>query len=321
MKFLIVAALLLCSIFCYAQKQNVYLLKNNGEEVSVKDSADFIRIVREPAEGEPLYNVLDYYLDGKKKLIGKSITVEPVRLEGACLSFFQNGQRRSIATYHAGSLINNLYQYFPNGKVYLVKQYPAVTPYPKTIDSIALITEAYDSLGVAKVTDRNGYHTGYNDDFTEITEEGPVVNGKRDGDWKGTDKKDSVTFVEKYKGGILLAGTAVKNGRIVTYSKARVTRAEYPGGDAGFGMFLSRTVRYPANARESNAQGTVVLKFYVEKDGAVTNVKVVNSVEKSLDDEAARVVRSSKKWIPATKYGMPIRIYYTVPIGFALARR
>ncbi|MBD1393752.1 energy transducer TonB [Mucilaginibacter glaciei] len=319
MKLLFTTALLVSSLLCCAQKQNVYLLKNNGEMVNTKDSADFLRIVREPEEGEGLYDVLDYYLDGKQKLIGKSSRVEPVKFEGTCLTFFKNGKRKSITNYHSGRLINELFEYFPNGKVHVVKKYPAVVKFGNDVDTTSLITEAYDSLGVAKVVEGKGYYTGYNDDFTEATEEGPVENGKRTGDWKGADKKDTVTFTEKYVNGVLITGVAVKNGKTLNYTNARVTRAAFAKGDAGFGMFLARAIRYPAAARERNIQGTVILKFTVNKDGSLSNIRVINSVEKSLDNEAARAMGTSAKWAPATKYGIPVNIEYTVPIQFALA--
>ncbi|WP_374948532.1 TonB family protein [Mucilaginibacter sp.] len=320
MKFLFIATFLLCTMVGKAQlRQNVYLLKNNGEIVTTKDSADFLRIIREPAKGEKLYDLLEYFTDGKQKLIGKTSKVEMVTLEGPCLTFFNSGQRKSIATYEHGHHINDLYEYYPSGKLHVVKHYPEKFKYDSSADTVTVITDAYDSLGVATVVNRKGYYTDYNEDFTEVAEQGPIENGKKSGEWKGADKKDTVTFKEKYNEGILIEGSAVKNGRNLTYSKARYVPAGFPNGEKAFGMFLARAIRYPAAARENNVQGMVVMQFFVEKDGTLTNIKVVNSVEKSLDDEALRALKGSPKWTPATKYGLPIRIYYTIPVQFALA--
>lgn len=74
----------------FAQRQNIYLLKNNGRYVTERDSADYTRIVREPDSGTVLYNVLEYYLDGNPKLIGKSSEVDPIKLEGMTISYYPN---------------------------------------------------------------------------------------------------------------------------------------------------------------------------------------------------------------------------------------
>ena len=68
----------------------------------------------------------------------------------------------------------------------------------------------------------------------------------------------------------------------------------------------------------NGTQGCVVVSFVVEKDGSITNVKVVNSVDPSLDAEALRVVNSMPRWIPGKQNGVPVRVIYNVPISFKL---
>jgi len=65
---------------------------------------------------------------------------------------------------------------------------------------------------------------------------------------------------------------------------------EYPGGVSQFNKFLSKNVRYPAAARENNTQGRVIVQFIVEKDGALSQVKVIRSIGDGCDEEAVRVV-------------------------------
>lgn len=319
MKIFLSTALLFSSLFCVAQqRQNTYLLKNGGERVVVKDSADFLRIVREPIKGEVLYDVLEYYMDGKQKLIGKTSTVEPVKLEGSCLTFFKNGQRQSIANYQIGNLVKDYYDYYPNGKVYTYKTYPEVFVYKK-YKAIYSIREAYDSLGIATVTHGDGYFKGYNSDFTKILEEGPIKNGRKDGSWKGADEKRNITFQEKYKNDTLVTGSALIDGKTVVYIKGRLIRPEFPKGEDAFGAFMAHTIRYPAEAREKGIQGTVVVKFAVDKDGSIINIKIINQVSPAIDREAVKVLRVSPKWIPGTQYGQPMLMELTVPINFALA--
>ena len=65
-------------------------------------------------------------------------------------------------------------------------------------------------------------------------------------------------------------------------------------------------------------QGRVVVSFVVEKDGHITDVKVVRSVDPSLDKEAARVVKSMPSWIPGKQNGSAVRVKYNVPVSFKL---
>jgi TonB family protein len=325
MKFLITIATLLFASCCFAQQQNVYFFKLNGDPTDNKDSSDFVRLVRPPEKDSKLYQVLEYYPNGNQKLAAQSLTIEPATFEGASLSFFKTGQRRSISTYSKGRLVKDFYEYYPNGKLYQYKKYPDeilkndIKPAGDKGDY--LLQEAYDSLGTVKVKDGNGYYTVYNDDFTQVTEEGPIKNGKKDGLWKGVDKERNTAFEEKYEDGVLISGTAVHEGQSNNYSKARFTKPKFPNGEHALGAFMGTRIRYPAADREKGIQGIVYIKFIVEKDGSLTDVHVIKSVSTNIDAEALKVLKSTPIWIPGTNFGLPVRAEYRMPIIFALAER
>ena len=92
----------------------------------------------------------------------------------------------------------------------------------------------------------------------------------------------------------------------------------FPGGDQALMDFLSNNVKYPVVAQENGVQGRVVISFVVEKDGSITDVRVVRSVDPSLDKEAARVVKSMPRWIPGKQNGAAVRVKYNVPVSFRL---
>ena len=93
---------------------------------------------------------------------------------------------------------------------------------------------------------------------------------------------------------------------------------QFPGGDAALMKFLSSHINYPPMAAENNVQGKVILQFVVEKDGHVGEVKVVRSVDKDLDKEAVRVVKTLPKFTPGRQNGQPVRVWYTLPVQFKL---
>ncbi len=95
-------------------------------------------------------------------------------------------------------------------------------------------------------------------------------------------------------------------------------KPEFPGGENALYKFLAENTKYPEPAKENGITGTVWVQFIIDKDGKVTNVKVVRSVDPYLDKEAERVVKSMPKWKPASQRGKPVRVIFQVPIRFEL---
>lgn len=93
---------------------------------------------------------------------------------------------------------------------------------------------------------------------------------------------------------------------------------EFPGGSQKLLEYLKENTHYPEIAEKNGVQGRVVVTFTVEKDGSITEAKIVKSVDQSLDEEAFRVVKSMPKWKPGMCNGEPTRVKYTVPITFRL---
>jgi len=92
----------------------------------------------------------------------------------------------------------------------------------------------------------------------------------------------------------------------------------FKGGDAALMEWLSKNIKYPVVAEENGIQGRVVATFVVERDGSITDVKIVKSVDPSLDKEAVRVLKAMPKWIPGKQNGQAVRVKYTVPVTFRL---
>ncbi len=240
-KFFLSISFLVISSFCFAQKHNDYFLKNNGEHVDNIDSADFIRIVSEPDSGSKLYNVLEFYKNKKPKLVGKSSQIDFPSYEGKVLTYFENGHKKSISSYLGGRLIGLEYKYYPNGKLYMVNEFPdtSISLRAKLLPN--QINECYDTLGNVLTINGSGYIKIYDEDFRYVYEEGRIKNVLKDSVWKGTDKKLGIHFTEIYKDGELLSGTGVDdNGISIAYQKSRETIPLFNGGMGEFFRYLSR---------------------------------------------------------------------------------
>lgn len=93
---------------------------------------------------------------------------------------------------------------------------------------------------------------------------------------------------------------------------------EFPGGLGKLLEFVQKNLKYPMMARESDIQGRVFVGFVVEKDGSITNVRVLRGIGGGCDEEAVRVVQSLPKFKPGKQRGNPVRVAYTLPIVFKL---
>ena len=91
---------------------------------------------------------------------------------------------------------------------------------------------------------------------------------------------------------------------------------QFPGGSVN--GWLADHIKYPVVAAENGIQGRVVVQFVVERDGSVSQVRVVRGVDPSLDKEAQRVISSMPKWIPGKQNGQSVRSRFTVPVTFRL---
>lgn len=93
---------------------------------------------------------------------------------------------------------------------------------------------------------------------------------------------------------------------------------QFPGGNVELMRYLSANIKYPTIAAENGIQGRVVLKFVVSKDGSISNIQIVRSLDPSCDKEAIRVVKGMPKWIPGMQNGHPVAVYFTLPVLFKL---
>jgi TonB family protein len=319
MKLPLTLTLLFCASFCFAQRQNVYFFKNNGARVLTRDSADFIRTVTVPDSGSTLYHMEEVYANGNKKFMGKYTAGDPPKFDGVKLTFFKNGNKESVTNYKNGSKTGDEISYFPNGKLYVQKSYPDNGKPDNSFRDDFTIVLLNDSTGKTLMTNGNGYYQAYDTDFSYVKEEGEMKDGKMTGTWKGNFKDDNITFTENYDNGALISGASVnKEGKTTTYIKSRMQMPEFEGGVQAFSLYLGKNIKYPANARKYGVEGRVILSFSVEKDGTITDIKVIRSVNPELDEEALRVLRKSPNWIPGTRFGLPVKVKYAVPIMFKL---
>ena len=92
----------------------------------------------------------------------------------------------------------------------------------------------------------------------------------------------------------------------------------FEGGDAALLKYLRENLKYPDKTKDRGVQGRLVIGFIVEKDGSLTDVKVLRPVDIDLDAEVLRLVKGMPKWIPGCQDEQLVRVRYNVPVSFRL---
>ena len=96
------------------------------------------------------------------------------------------------------------------------------------------------------------------------------------------------------------------------------SQPSFPGGDIARIRFLYENIQYPAMAKETGIQGRVYITFVVERDGSITDVRLLKGIGGGCDEESIRVVKAMPKWIPGKQRERPVRVQFILPIKFTL---
>lgn len=92
--------------------------------------------------------------------------------------------------------------------------------------------------------------------------------------------------------------------------------ALFPIGQTNLGKYIKKNVIYPSTLLKSKLIETVYVKFIIEINGDVSNIKILSDNKKEFIDEAKSVIQCMPKWIPAMQNGKKVRTYFTIPVKF-----
>jgi TonB family protein len=121
-----------------------------------------------------------------------------------------------------------------------------------------------------------------------------------------------------YENGNLVSGNCYTSSGLDTSYYDYEISPRFKGGDEERIKFLIKNIKYPKAASRDGIQGMVALSFVIEKDGTLSNIRIIKSVHPLLDDEALRVMRLMPAWIPGKQDGENVRVQFNMPIKFTI---
>ena len=138
---------------------------------------------------------------------------------------------------------------------------------------------------------------------------------KADGDSKGEDSASEAT--KDTEADFAPAQTDLDDNPLNFHTVEDLPK--FPGGAVELMKWLTNNLRYPSDAQRNKKEGKVVVQFIINKDGTMSNLKVVKSAQyASLDREALRVMRKMPKWTPGVQNDKPCRTMVCIPVVFKL---
>lgn len=208
--------------------------------------------------------------------------------------------------------------YYLNGKIKTIGAYDIDSPtnkqgYFKNFDEDGFI----ESEGNYVNNKSEGLHKSYKAKGA-LWLERELTNGKNNGELKTYFTTGTIKRIEHYNNGVFVDGKCFATTGSDTTFYPYEEMPEFIGGETALYKFLEKNVKYPKAARKAYVEGTVRVRFVVDTDGTVTDIKVKKQGNKYLDEEAIRVVSLSPRWKPGKIEGKEVKVYYAIPIKFLL---
>ena len=93
---------------------------------------------------------------------------------------------------------------------------------------------------------------------------------------------------------------------------------KFPGGEKVMMEWISDQIKYPEEAKKERIEGSVYVRFIVEKDGSLSHIRILRSPHDDMSNEVIRIINEMPKWIPGKTNGKIVRVIHTLPIQFIL---
>lgn len=269
----------------------------------------YYRIIKDYFLEMDIYKIFDYYKDGTLQMSGFSKTKDLTARDGEFVYYYKNGNKQKISNYLNSKLIGDEYQWYDNGSKRMEGEY---VNNDNNILSQLKVRKYWNENGEQMVVDGNGI---YEEIFKDYYAKGLLKDGFKHAVWEGKDNNLNITFRENYIDGKFISGEKIDNdgGKDSYFSIETPPKPKKDMKD--FYEFIAKNFKITSKSIRYGIKGKIILNFIIEKDGKITDVKIVKGLGYGLDEEAIRVVSSYENWIPGKQRCRAVRVLYLLPIS------
>lgn len=268
----------------------------------------YYRIIKDYYSDKDIYQIYEYYKSGMLKMVGTSKNKDRLQKEGQFVYYYENGKKESTVNYIDDLQTGKQYNWYPNGQIESETEFFIDTNENSPNHKII---QFWDANGNQKIIDGNGEYETKTDNYYEI---GKIENGLKQGIWQGSIKSLNLSYQETYDKGKLIQGITTDAQNIKYEYTSSSSKGGPKKGLKHFYQYLGSNFKISNDAKANNIAGTIVLSFNIEANGSVSDLKVTKGLGYGLDEEAIRIIKNYKDWIPAKNRGIGHKIQYIVPI-------
>ena len=293
---------------------NLFLAQSNDKKIFLdslwKETSEgnhkYYRIIKDYYTEQESYKVYDYYATDVLQMEGTYKDKELAFKKGNFIYYYDNGNKKTEGVVENERSIGSFLEWYENGVKKAEGEY---IKNEKAFQNDFKILNYWDDTNKQLVINGNGYVVDVTKDYSI---EGTLKNGLREGIWTGSNKKTKISFTENYKNGDFISGISTDSDNIKHSYNVVEERPEPKNGLSHFMKFISKKMKLPK--LNHSLKGRVVLEFIVEKNGEISDIKVIKSLTPELDKAAIEVLDKYKNWIPGKARGLNVRVRYSLPI-------
>jgi Gram-negative bacterial TonB protein C-terminal len=268
----------------------------------------YYRIIKDYQFEQDIYKVFDYYKNGVLQMEGSYKGRDLTYKKGEFIYYYENGNKKFKTNSENSKNTGLYYEWYENGNKktegeYILKE--------KSFDNELKINQFWNKESSQLVINGNGLYEEIDEDsFVR----GKITEGLKDSIWNGYNKKEEIKFTEVYKKGEFIKGELTyKNNETIYYK----TLEEQPRPKKGMGHFVNYlATNLKKRSINDSLTGRILLEFIIEKDGKISDVKVIKGLNPLIDDVAMKTLTNYENWIPGTQRGRNIRVKYNLPLKF-----
>ena len=146
---------------------------------------------------------------------------------------------------------------------------------------------------------------------------GKVKDGWKDGEWKGQDLNLKISYTEYYQNGKLTSGKSIDSSNVEYEYKALFIPPKPKKGLEHFYKYIEKNFRIPKSF--GNNSGKIIVQFSIEKDGRITDIKILKGDNESANNEAIRLINKYPDWGIGEFRGIKVKTSYSIPITIEAA--
>lgn len=240
---------------------------------------------------EKKWEVMDFFRNGNIQMTGVYKDKKMSKEDGTFTFYYLDGGKRDEFVYESGEKNGPYRAWHENGQIKQAGSY-------------------YQDL-------EEGEWVSYFEDGG-LDSRGIYKGGAKEGTWIWYYENGQKSAEVEYASGTMISESYWNEDGTPTNAEEANRMPHFIGGEEARLKYLNENIKYPLEARISGIQGRVFVTFIVERDGSVTNVRLLRGIGGGCDEEAIRVIKNMPEWVPGTERGKPVRVQYNMPILFHL---